>query len=94
MSSAQVEIAIDQSYVTDFLSMTVDGKISGAIVRDRHINCHTLLRIRPVYRKEFPALAALKRGVVFLHMDKTKFYYGHDVHVGAASLHIENHHNL
>ena len=42
----------------------------------------------PVYRKEFPALAALKRSGVFLHVDWTKFYYGHDVHVGAAILHI------
>jgi len=47
------------------------------------------LRNRPVYRNEFPALAALERGGVFLHMDWTKFYYGHDVHVGAAILHIE-----
>ena len=84
MSSAQVEIAIDQSYIADFLSMTVGGKIY--MTRSNETDTYTVthcvaLRNRPVYRNEFPALAALERGGVFLHMDWTKFYYGHDVHV-------------
>ena len=36
MSSVMVEVAFDQTCVTDFLSMTVDGIISSAIERDRH----------------------------------------------------------